>query len=88
MTVSQNASAGAHTGGGDRTPRESSLLVDVLDFAAMLRCSPRHIYRLCDSGRAPRPFKIGALCRWDRASIQQWIAEGCTPVRSDEGDAK
>jgi predicted DNA-binding transcriptional regulator AlpA len=77
-----NATAGANTGGGNQTTREPSLLIDVLDFAAIVKCSPRHIYRLCDAGRAPKPFKIGALCRWDRAAIQRWVSDGCPSCRT------
>jgi len=81
MTTSQNA-AGVRNVGGDRTPREPSLLINVLDVAAMLQCSARHIYRLADAGRMPRPYKIGALCRWDRAAIEKWIEAGCPSCRA------
>jgi predicted DNA-binding transcriptional regulator AlpA len=81
-TQAEDATAGANSGGGDKTTREPSLLVDVLDVAAMLQCSPRHVYRLADAGRMPRPFKIGALSRWDRALIRQWIIDGCPSSRN------
>ncbi len=80
-----HATAGANTGDGNLTAREPSLLVDVQDVAAMLQCSARHVYRLADGGRMPRPFKIGSLCRWDRLSILQWIADGCKAVRKTPG---
>ena len=75
------ATVGAKTDGGGRTPRESSLLVDVHDVVEMLKCSARHIWRMSDAGKMPRPHKIGALCRWDRAAIADWIAEGCPSCR-------
>ena len=81
MQKQENATAGVNTGGGNQTTREPSLLVDVQDVAAMLQCSARHVYRLADGGQMPRPFKIGALCRWDRDAIQKWIVDGCKPVR-------
>ena len=81
MTTLHNATAGANTGGGDRTAREPSLLVDVQEVAAMLQCSPRHVYRLTDGGRMPRPYKIGALCRWDRAAVLRWVSDGCPNCR-------
>ena len=65
----QNATAGANTGGGERTLRETSLLIGVEEVAALLQCSLRSVYRLADLGRLPRPFKIGALCRWDRVPL-------------------
>ncbi len=77
-----NAAAGANTGGGDRAAREPSSLLDVQGVADILRCSTRHVYRLADGGRMPRPFKIGALNRWDRAVIARWIAGGCPSCKA------
>jgi predicted DNA-binding transcriptional regulator AlpA len=82
--ATNTVTASSNTGGVDRTPRESSelsLLIDVHDVAAMLKCSARHVWRLSDSGRITRPYKIGALCRWDRATIERWINDGCQSVR-------
>lgn len=57
-------------------------LLAVDDVASLLRCSPRHIYRLADAGKMPRPVKLGALVRWRRAEIAQWLADGCQPIFS------
>ena len=76
-----NTAAVANAGGPDRTPGESSLLIDVNSVAGLLCCSPRHVWRLADAGRMPRPYKVGALCRWDRAVIRDWITQGCPAVR-------
>ena len=63
-------------------PAESpAKLLDVRMVASMLGCAPRTVYRLSDAGRMPRPLKLGALCRWSRAAIEEWIAAGCSPVR-------
>jgi len=56
-------------------------LVSVRDLAHLLNCSQRSVYRLADSGRMPRPVKLGALVRWRRAEIDKWIADGCPAVR-------
>ena len=56
-------------------------LLDVRQVAGLLNCSPRHVYRLCDGGRIPQPVRLGALIRWSRAAITQWIAEGCPACR-------
>jgi excisionase family DNA binding protein len=56
-------------------------LLDVRAVAALLDCSPRHIYRMADSGALPRPVKFGALVRWPRQVIEEWIASGCKPCR-------
>ena len=55
-------------------------LLDVQAVAEMLGCSPRHVYRLSDAGRMPGPVKLGALVRWNSASIREWIQEGCPRV--------
>jgi excisionase family DNA binding protein len=57
-------------------------LMDVGAVAADCACSTRHIYRLSDAGRMPAPYRLGALVRWNRAEIKQWIAAGCPAVRS------
>lgn len=54
-------------------------LLDVNDVAHILRCSARTVYRLADAGRIPPPVKLGALSRWPRHVIEQWIADGCPP---------
>ena len=60
-------------------------LLTVADVAKLIQCSERNVYRLCDGGRMPRPLKIGALIRWSRAVIDQWIADGCPPAREMRG---
>ena len=79
--VARSATGGATADGGDRAPREPSLLIDVKDLAGLLKCSTRHVWRMADSGRMPRPFKIGALCRWDREAIEHWVRGGCPSCR-------
>jgi len=75
MPVTPNADAITHGRG------RAMLSVD--DIATIyLGCSTRHVYRLADSGRMPRPIKLGSLVRWPRAVIEQWIADGCPNVRN------
>lgn len=76
-----NAAAGAKTAGGQAATREQAVLLDVEAVAGLLSCSTRHVYRLADAGRMPRPVKLGALVRWSRAEIEAWIAEGCPSCR-------
>ena len=52
-------------------------LLDIHSVAKLLGCSPRHVRRLADTGRMPRPVKLGALVRWSRQEIEDWIAQGC-----------
>ena len=79
MTTPMNAADG-RTVGPDRAPAE---LLDVKAVATLLHCSPRHVYRLSDAGRMPRPVKLGALVRWRRSELQVWIDSGCEPVERD-----
>ncbi|MCD4726055.1 MAG: helix-turn-helix domain-containing protein [Pirellulales bacterium] len=60
----------------------SAKLLDVQAVAKMLGCSQRHVYRLSDASKMPRPVKLGALVRWSAVAIQEWIAGGCKPVRT------
>ncbi len=58
-------------------PSSRARLLDVTMVAIVLNVSPRHVYRLSDAGRMPRPIKLGGSVRWDRSAIDKWIAEGC-----------
>jgi excisionase family DNA binding protein len=58
----------------------SATLLDVRAVASLLGCSIRHVYRLADAGRMPRPLKLGALNRWSRSTIEKWIASGCPRI--------
>jgi excisionase family DNA binding protein len=62
-------------------PPDPAALLDVRAVAAILGCSVRHVYRLADASRMPPPVRVGALVRWPRRSIEDWIACGCCPVR-------
>lgn len=63
------------------SPAAEPATLTVVELAQMLRCSPRHIYRLCDRGAMPRPLRLGSLVRWLRVEIDAWLAAGC-PKRS------
>lgn len=55
-------------------------LLSVDSVASMLDVSKRHIYRLSDAGKMPRPIKLGGAVRWDGEAISSWIAAGCPHV--------
>jgi len=56
-------------------------LLNVGQVAELCGCSSRHVYRQSDSGRMPRPVKLGNLVRWNRAAIEDWIEAGCPTTR-------
>jgi predicted DNA-binding transcriptional regulator AlpA len=35
---------------------------------------------MADSGKMPRPVKLGALVRWPKQEITDWISGGCKPI--------
>ena len=86
MTTQANATDG-RTVGGIGQARELPAMLSVDDVSAMLNCSARHVYRLSDMARMPRPVKLGALVRWARSTgdpttgILDWIAAGCPTCR-------
>jgi excisionase family DNA binding protein len=55
-------------------------LLDIKEVARLLgHCSTRHVHRLADSGRMPRPVKLGTLIRWRRTELIAWLNDGCKP---------
>ena len=76
----RNTDTGSVNGGGGHVAIDAAML-DVQAVARVLRCSPRHVHRLRDAGRMPPPVKLGALVRWSRAVIEEWISRGCPPSR-------
>jgi predicted DNA-binding transcriptional regulator AlpA len=62
----------------DRAQRE---LLDVRAVASLCGCSTRTVIRLSDAGRMPRPRKLGALTRWSRSELLDWVAAGCPSVQ-------
>ncbi len=84
-----STAADGRTVGPELQPAVVAELLDVEAVAALLGgCSTRHVYRLADAGRMPRPVKLGALVRWRRAELADWLAAGCPPVRSLRGTAR
>ena len=59
----------------------SAELVSVQQVAKMLNCSTRHVYRMSDAGRMPKPVKLGSLVRYNKAAVQKWIDGGCKSCR-------
>jgi predicted DNA-binding transcriptional regulator AlpA len=45
--------------------------------AKALQISDRHVWRMCDWGRMPRPARLGNCLRWNAEEIRAWITAGC-----------
>ena len=56
---------------------EESRLLDAESVSLRLGVSTRTLRRLVDSGRAPKPTKLGGLLRWPSRVIGDWIDSGC-----------
>lgn len=86
MTTSDT---GGRTVEPEPKPVVNAELLSVQSVAALLgACSTRHVYRLADAGRMPKPVKLGSLVRWRRAEVLNWIERGCQPVESTEAAAR
>jgi len=58
----------------ERAPVE---LLNVNEVADILGISPRTVYRLADQEQMPRPVRLGALVRWHRPTLHEWLDQGC-----------
>jgi excisionase family DNA binding protein len=56
-------------------------LIDFPEAAQMLAISTRHLRRLVDAGRTPRPIRLGGSVRFNAAALTQWIEAGCPDMR-------
>jgi hypothetical protein len=56
-------------------------LGDAKQVGSRLSCSWRHVLRMADRGLMPWGLKLGSLRRWDMEQLEEWIKDGCKPVR-------
>jgi excisionase family DNA binding protein len=52
------------------------LAITADEMAELLGISRAHVWRLHSQGRIPRPVRLGRAVRWDRATIERWLAVG------------
>jgi excisionase family DNA binding protein len=78
----------ATIGAGSIAATVEAALLDVEAVATLLNCSTRHVRRMADDGRMPEPIRLGALVRWRKDSLLDWLAGGCPPVRAERTHAK
>lgn len=63
-----------------RIAQEAIALLTVDAVAELLSCSVRHVYRLSDAGKMPRPVKLGNANRWRRSELDSWLSAGCPRI--------
>ena len=52
------------------------ILLPATETAEMLNISCAHFYRLHNSGKVPRPVRLGRSARWVVEEIKEWILQG------------
>ena len=57
----------------------SRLALTAEEIAGLLGISRAHLWRLNSSGRLPRPIRLGRAVRWNRTTIEAWLAAGAPP---------
>ena len=57
-----------------RLPALESATYDVVQAAALLQCSVRHVRRLIDDGKLPGVVRIGRLVRISRISLDRFLS--------------
>ncbi|MEN6384828.1 MAG: helix-turn-helix domain-containing protein [Phycisphaerales bacterium] len=81
MNTSENIGQPADAGQQTVTAK-TAVFISIDDVANMLDCSTRHVRRLADWGRIPKPVKLGAMLRWVKADLEKWVADGCPTRKS------
>lgn len=56
---------------------DQPLLLCAAELAQFLAISVRHLRRLNDAERIPKPVRIGHAIRWKRDEIERWVGAGC-----------
>lgn len=61
-------------------PRHNDQLVLTAEEVAELLCISRaHVFRLQNSGRLPKPIRLGRAVRWPRRTLEAWLEAGAPP---------
>lgn len=58
----------------------SKLALTAGEVAELFGISRAHVWKLHSSGRMPTPIRLGRAVRWDRKSLEAWLAAGA-PTR-------
>jgi excisionase family DNA binding protein len=51
------------------------ILLSVSSLSQETQYHPRTLYRMSDTGKLPRPVRIGGMLRWYESEIRQWSGE-------------
>ena len=72
--------------------KSQPILLTAQQAAEFLGVSVRFVYKLMNSGRMPRPIRLGRALRFRREELNAWVSAGAPPRHEWEarrqGDAK
>ena len=60
---------------------EPPRLLRVADLARLMQVSVRTVWRLRSLGILPTPVRVGGSVRWERQTVETWLATGCQSRR-------
>ena len=60
------------------------LAISAMNLARLLQISLRHLRRLDETGKIPRPIRLGGSVRWRSNEITSWLAAGAPDRRTWE----
>ena len=56
---------------------QEPVLINIKEFAQLLRISKRTFHRLKSTGRIPEPIMVGGRPLWPLEEVRGWINAGC-----------
>lgn len=60
------------------TANDSTLMVEVKEFARLIDISTATLWRMRSAGKLPPDVKLSRGCvRWRRADVELWVSLGC-----------
>ena len=62
-------------------PDGTPAMLKRVDVCRLLGYKPRTWSRHVATGDAPSGIRIGGMARWQREVVEDWVADGCPPVR-------
>lgn len=68
--------------GGQKMPDDMGLLVNSRDVAKLLNISERTLWAQWNSGKMPKPIRIGQRVLWGYEELRAWVTAGC-PAQED-----
>jgi excisionase family DNA binding protein len=68
-------------------PAIAPIALSAEQVAELLGVSRAHVWRMLKRGQLPTPARLGRLSRWDRRTVEAWLAAGAPAARHHENGA-